>query len=61
MFTQSFAAVLGGREDAEPFAQFLQLAGDAFNVLRRNADLLMVLFVLMLSSGIPELQTAGAA
>ncbi len=35
------------------------LCCQAYNVLRKNANLLITLFFLMLSCGIPELQTAS--
>lgn len=55
VFTPAFAAVLGG-EGSSLFKRFVQLACDAFNVLRTHRDLLITLFSLMLSCGIPELQ-----
>lgn len=48
-------AVLGGK-NSDMFDRFVDVCCRAYNVLRRNADLLITLFVLMLSTGIPELQ-----
>ena len=55
VFTPSMAHVLGGVDDAL-FAEFERTATAAYNVLRRHARLLVTLFSLMLSCGIPELQ-----
>ena len=56
VFTPQMAAVMGGREGG-PFRDFLELGKAAFNVLRRNGDLLITLFSLMVGCGIPELST----
>lgn len=58
VFTHAFAGMLGG-PGAPDFIRFERMAAQAFNTLRRNANLLISLFTLMLSSGIPELQTAS--
>ena len=55
VFTPSMAVVLGGI-DSELFAEFEYTACRAFLVLRRHTRLLVTLFSLMLSCGIPELQ-----
>eukprot|EP00243_Klebsormidium_subtile_P001719 TRINITY_DN13190_c0_g1_i1.p1 TRINITY_DN13190_c0_g1~~TRINITY_DN13190_c0_g1_i1.p1 ORF type:complete len:222 (+),score=84.21 TRINITY_DN13190_c0_g1_i1:2-667(+) len=55
VFTPDFAYVMGG-VGGERFKRFEQLCAQAFNVLRKEADLFINLFALMLSSGIPELQ-----
>lgn len=57
VFTPSMAHVLG-TEEGEPYRMFLDLATRAFEVLRRHHDLLVTLFMLMLSCGIPELTEA---
>lgn len=48
--------VLGGIQ-AEPFKKFQKLSAQAFNILRKHGNMIMTLFVLMLATGIPELQT----
>jgi len=55
VFTPAFAAVLGG-EGSPTYQKFEELAVMAFNVLRKNSSLLVTLFSLMVSCGIPELQ-----
>ena len=55
VFTPAFAAVLGG-EGSRTYNRFVDLAVSAFNVLRKNSSLLVTLFSLMVSCGIPELQ-----
>lgn len=55
VFTPAFAAVLGG-EGSPTYQRFVDLAVKAFNVLRKNSSLLVTLFSLMVSCGIPELQ-----
>lgn len=52
------AHVLGGREGAA-FQDFLAYACRAYTVLRRNANLLITLFSLMISCGLPELRTGA--
>ncbi|OHT01713.1 phosphatidylinositol 3-kinase catalytic subunit alpha, beta, delta [Tritrichomonas foetus] len=42
--------------DGPAFKQFLKDAGVAYNILRKNSRLLLTLFLLMLGTGIPELQ-----
>lgn len=70
VFTPAFAAVLGGTESPMYryvgvvlviftfyfYREFERLACDAFNILRKNSSLLVTLFSLMVSCGIPELQ-----
>ena len=55
VFLPEMAYVMGG-QGGEKYKQFEQLCCDAFNVLRRHADTLITLFVLMIPAGIPELQ-----
>ena len=55
VFTSDFAFVLGGTKGAA-FKEFQSLSCQAYNVLRRNGSRLIILFALMLSTGIPELQ-----
>jgi phosphatidylinositol-4,5-bisphosphate 3-kinase len=54
LFTPAMAYVLGS-EDGEPFKEFMELAKAAYLELRRHANLIITLFSLMLSCGIPEL------
>ncbi len=54
VFTPMYAHVMGGT-DGESYKQFVKMGCDAFLVLRKNGHMLMNLFLLMLSSGIPEL------
>ena len=56
IFTPAFAAVMGGQGTPE-FDKFLETCSTAFNILRSNTNLLVSLFTLMISCGIPELQT----
>lgn len=58
VFTKMMAHMLGGPESTI-YAHFQDVACYAFNVIRRHANLLITLFMLMLSTGIPELQTAA--
>ncbi|KAH7815910.1 putative phosphoinositide 3kinase family, accessory domain [Monocercomonoides exilis] len=55
IFTPAFAAVLGNRTD-KAYVLFVDLAKKAYNVLRKHANLLINLFTMMLSTGIPELK-----
>eukprot|EP00514_Thraustochytrium_sp_LLF1b_P003892 CAMPEP_0184507148 /NCGR_PEP_ID=MMETSP0198_2-20121128/91_1 /TAXON_ID=1112570 /ORGANISM="Thraustochytrium sp., Strain LLF1b" /LENGTH=1359 /DNA_ID=CAMNT_0026896883 /DNA_START=243 /DNA_END=4322 /DNA_ORIENTATION=- len=56
VFTPAMAAVLG--KPGKPlFQQFEALCCRAFNLLRRNSTLILTLFSLMLSCGLPELRT----
>lgn len=45
--------------DGDAFKDFVKLSCKAYNVLRRHGNLLITLFSLMLSCGIPELATVG--
>mmetsp|Transcript_11174 Transcript_11174/g.38835 ORF Transcript_11174/g.38835 Transcript_11174/m.38835 type:complete len:1010 (-) Transcript_11174:885-3914(-) len=56
VFTPDFAYVMGGVQHAN-FARFETLCIKAFNILRQKAHLFITLFMLMTSSGIPELQS----
>jgi phosphatidylinositol kinase/protein kinase (PI-3 family) len=55
VFTPHFAEVLGG-VDGAAFKHFVDLSCRAFNILRKHRNMLITLFSLMLSCGIPELQ-----
>ncbi|OHT02674.1 hypothetical protein TRFO_30172 [Tritrichomonas foetus] len=54
-FSEAAAFVLDD-VDSDTFKQFEKDAGNAFNILRHNSRLLITLFMLMLGTGIPELQ-----
>jgi len=54
-FSPACANVLGDVE-GEMFKEFQRLCGKALNILRSNTKLLVTLFLLMLGTGIPELQ-----
>jgi hypothetical protein len=56
VFTPQMAHVLGGTDGAA-FKDFLAYARAAYSVLRRHGNLLLTLFSLMLSCGLPELRT----
>lgn len=53
LFTPAMATVIGKK-----FDEFEETCTTAFNILRANANLLITMFSLMLSCGIPELQTS---
>ena len=53
LFTPAMATVIGKK-----FVEFEETCTTAFNILRENANLLITMFSLMLSCGIPELQTS---
>ena len=55
VFTPAFAAILGG-EGTEMYRRFEDVCVEAFLILRKNSSLLVTLFSLMVSCGIPELQ-----
>ncbi|KAF2072204.1 hypothetical protein CYY_006485 [Polysphondylium violaceum] len=57
IFTPQYMAIVGGK-DSENFKFFVNTCCSAFNILRKNTDLFLNLFQLMLSTGIPELQCA---
>jgi len=56
VFTPDFCYVMGGKESPK-FTQFVNYCCDAYNILRKNAKLFMNLFAMMVSTGIPELQS----
>jgi phosphatidylinositol kinase/protein kinase (PI-3 family) len=55
IFTPQFAYVIGGK-GTETFKFFEQTCSNAYNIIRKHARLFIVLFQMMLSTGIPELQ-----
>jgi hypothetical protein len=54
-FSPACAEVLDG-VGSETYERFETINGQAFNILRRNANLLISMMLLMLGTGIPELQ-----
>ncbi|XP_049852196.1 phosphatidylinositol 3-kinase 1-like [Schistocerca gregaria] len=56
VFTPDFAYVMGGK-DGKNFARFLELCQRAYNLLRRHSGIFINMFSMMVSTGIPELQT----
>eukprot|EP00658_Telonema_sp_P-2_P008745 TRINITY_DN13302_c0_g1_i2.p1 TRINITY_DN13302_c0_g1~~TRINITY_DN13302_c0_g1_i2.p1 ORF type:complete len:335 (-),score=58.18 TRINITY_DN13302_c0_g1_i2:303-1307(-) len=55
IFTNMYAYMMGGPQ-SPIYAHFVEIACHAYNVIRRHHNMLIVLFLLMLSTGIPELQ-----
>jgi phosphatidylinositol-4,5-bisphosphate 3-kinase len=49
IFTQQYAAVMGG-VNSPNYHKFVQLCGEAFNILRKEANLLITLFEMVRSS-----------
>jgi len=56
VFTPDFAYVMGGK-DHENFKLFVQYCAKSYNILRASAPLFINLCAMMLSTGIPELQS----
>ena len=57
VFTPDFAYVLGDK-GSDKFEEFVGHCCQAYGIMRNNAHMLITLFSLMLSTGIPELQKA---
>mmetsp|Transcript_962 Transcript_962/g.3317 ORF Transcript_962/g.3317 Transcript_962/m.3317 type:complete len:1116 (-) Transcript_962:3492-6839(-) len=57
IFTKMYAKVLG-KKNSDMFHKFLDNGAKAYNILRKNTSTIMMLFILMLSTGIAELQSA---
>lgn len=55
IFTPMYAYMMGG-SGSPIYAHFCDIACQAYNVIRRYSNMLIILFTLMLSTGIPELQ-----
>eukprot|EP01060_Flectonema_neradi_P013553 TRINITY_DN20313_c0_g1_i1.p1 TRINITY_DN20313_c0_g1~~TRINITY_DN20313_c0_g1_i1.p1 ORF type:complete len:1132 (+),score=183.74 TRINITY_DN20313_c0_g1_i1:61-3456(+) len=55
IFTPMYAGVFGG-EKTPVFRHFVKVACHAYNIVRRSSHIIISLFALMLSTGIPELQ-----
>ena len=58
VFTRPMAAVMG-KPGSPSYRRFERFCGLAFNVLRKQTNLLCTLFMLMTNCGIPELQNLG--
>lgn len=56
VFTKAFAHVMGG-SNSEKFSKFKNLAISAYNILRNETDLLIVLLMLMMGCGLVEMQS----
>ncbi|KAJ9443675.1 Phosphatidylinositol 3-kinase 2 [Diplonema papillatum] len=56
IFTPMYAFILGG-EKSYVYKHFVSVACRSYNIVRRSAHIIITLFTLMLSTGIPELQT----
>lgn len=56
VFTPEMAHVMGGKDDPR-FAQFVEFACQALQVLRRHGSTLVNLFALMVPAGMPELSS----
>jgi phosphatidylinositol-4,5-bisphosphate 3-kinase len=54
VFTKEFRKVLGGKSSQE-YSEFKSLCKESYQVLRKNADILITLLRMMLCTGIPEL------
>ena len=55
VFTPQYAHVMGGVGSAQ-YERFLDVAAHSYNIIRKHGHLLLALFTLMLSTGIPELR-----
>ena len=55
IFTPMYAYVLGG-EKSPVYKHFVNVACTAYNIVRRSSHIIISLFALMLSTGIPELR-----
>jgi len=58
VLTPDFVYVIH-RGGAEGFKHFVECCVTAYSILRKKANMLMNLFAMMLSTGIPELRTAS--
>ena len=55
VFTPQYAHVMGGVGSAQ-YERFIDVCGHAYNIVRKHGHLLLALFTLMISTGIPELR-----
>lgn len=58
VFTAEYAFVMGGK-DSPTYNYFVDLCCKAFLVIRKHASSLLSMFLLMVSTGMPELQCAA--
>jgi len=56
VLTPEFALVMGGK-DGENFKKFIELCKKGYNSIRKHANVFINLFMMMLSTGIPELKS----
>jgi len=56
VFTPQYADILGGTS-TKHFQEFVSVSQNAYNILRKHADMFLNLFQMMLCTGIPELQS----
>lgn len=56
VFTPDYAYVMGGT-GGDGFQNFCMLCRTAFTILRKHSSLIVTLFELMISAGIPELRS----
>jgi len=56
VFTKQYAQILGGK-GAPAYQVFVDTACKAYNIVRHNAMLFINLFTMMISVGLPELQS----
>ena len=56
IFTPMYAYMMGGA-GSPIYNHFCDIACRAYNIIRRQSNMLIILFTLMLSTGIPELQS----
>ena len=61
VLTAEMVRVIGGEKGVESseFQEFVNICVDAYNFLRREANLLLTLFSMMLSTGIDQLTSPG--
>ncbi|KAL4497869.1 hypothetical protein ABPG72_000624 [Tetrahymena utriculariae] len=57
VFTEEMAFVMGGKDSAE-FKNFTDYCTQAYNLIRKQGNFIINIFLLMLDAGIPELQSA---
>ena len=55
VLTPEFVNALGGKKSAR-FREYIRLSCDAYNIVRRRSCVFLNLFLLMVSTGIPQLQ-----
>lgn len=58
VFTEEMAFVMGGR-DGKLFKKFESYCTEAYNIVRKHGNLLINIFLLMISAGMPELQNSN--